>query len=451
MATKKRFAPYVINRLATQSAAATTEWRRQNAKCVETEILKPESFLPVTTGTSGRSPICFTIKSVPHSRVDGANIFVETQFVIEKYEKTTKKWTPTDGEDLVIPIANTAQSLFEDLNVSINGVLAENTQRDYTIKAYLQNLLFSTPSDRATWMESGLLALDGAGAFRQIKAMSDAGWANNHPGNSSRKRTTDGTKTSKVYSRLLSDVLACNEPLPDNVNINIKLFPAKSEACLVQTVPKSTKDEDIPQYRVTISDCTLYVPRITLITNKPNVDHVLSFTNWKTLAYTHKSSQTMFKTAIAIGETLPQKAMVVFMTEEAYNGSWETNKVEFKSCRVSSVVMKCNQRHVPFMNGYQCDWENDLYHPAYVGLTTELGAVGHPILYDGFDEGYAIFGFDLTPNKTGNVALEQPNRGALELDVEFKPAPNANLMVIVVLIYADRFVITKDGSFSNIT
>ena len=62
----------------------------------------------------------------------------------------------------------------------------------------------------------------------------------------------------------------------------------------------------------------------------------------------------------------------------------------------------------------------------------------------------AIFGFDLTPNKTGVLAVEVPWNGALELNAEFNPVNSQNLMVIVVLIYADKFVISKNGTFSSV-
>ena len=100
------------------------------------------------------------------------------------------------------------------------------------------------------------------------------------------------------------------------------------------------------------------------------------------------------------------------------------------------------------MNGYHCDFKQDIFNTAYEGLSTELGATMHPIEYHWYDDGYTIFGFDLTPNKTGSVALETPMRGALELDIEFNPAPTVNMMVIVLLIYADQFTIMKTGNVS---
>lgn len=436
--TKKRYTPYFVNKLPTQVMANTCDWRRQNAKSVETETIKPESFLPVTTGATGRSPICFNIKSVPQSRVDGNNIFVEVSFKIERYSKSTSQWVPTTIDSPVCPIANTCCSLFEDLNVTINGVLAESTQRDFAIKAYLQNLLFSSPSDRETWMGSGMLALHSRNKFMSIIKNPDGGTIQEY----TRALTSDGSKVHTIRAKLLSDVLCCSEPMPDTVNIGIKLFPAKSEACLIQT--RSTGVQ-LEEYRVSIVDCTLYVPRIQAINGVSNY----SFTNWKTLAYTHQAGQTNFKKDIAIGETLPQKAMVVFLPEKAYNGSWDTNKIDFRPVNVSSVLMKCNQRHVPLMNGYKCDWVNKSYHGPFVGLTTELGAVGHPITYSNYDDGYCIFPFDLTPNKTGNIALEHALRGALELDVEFKNAPTENMMVVVLLIYADSFEISKSGTYSQ--
>lgn len=448
MPTKKsRFAPYGLNLSPVLNLARSNEWRRQNADSVEIEVIKPESFLPVTTGSTGRSPICFTIKSVPHSRVDGRNIYVETKFLIEKYDSKAKKWVPTVKEDKVLPIANTACSIFEDLNVTVNGVLAENTQRDFAIKAYLQNLLFTTPSDRDTVMQSALLALDKGSTHKFIHTLSETIRMN--PDSFPRRVTSDGSKDHACYGRLQSDVLSCDEPLPDTVTIGIKLFPAKSEACLLaNTEEPILKVEDV-EYRVNIKDCTMYVPRVTPKNNQP-IERVFTYTNWKVAAYTHQSGQSNFKKDIAVGEMLPQKALVVFMPENNYNGSWNTNKLQFDPANASKVLMKCNQRHLPFMNGYQSDFVADIYHTAYVGLTTELGAYGHPIKYKDFDDGFCIFGFDLTPNKVGNIVSEDKTRGALELDVEFTPPPAENMMVILVLIYDEQFKISKSGMFSNI-
>ena len=451
-AAKVRRAPYVLNPLPTQVKNVTAEWRRNNALSMETEIVKPESFLPVTTGASGRSPVCFTIKSIPHSHIDGRNIFIETRFCVEKY--ASSKWVPITVKDEVVPIANTYCSIFEDLNVSINGVIAENSQRDHAIRSYLQNLLFTTEQDRKTWLVSGLQALDGANMFHQVlKPEGDAGsilGPISDPGQYARRKATASKESVLVYGKLLSDVLNCSEPLPDNVTINVKLFPAKSEACLVQNlkVASTGAAEEPTQYRIKISDCSLYVPRITCKESK-HIDRHFTYTNWRVLAYTHQKGQSNFKKDIAIGDTLPQKAIVVFMEEKTYNGDWGTSKVAFEQAGVASVLMKCNHKHVPFINGYQVDWKNDFYHTAYVGLTTELGAVTHAIDYNAFDDGYSIYGFDLTPNKTGDISLNTPLRGALELDVEFSPPQNKNLMAVVLLIYADKFSISKAGSFTQ--
>lgn len=441
-AVRKNHSPYLLNPLPTQNVGRSVEWRRRYAENVETEMIKPESFLPVTTGTSGRSPVCFTIKSIPHSLIDGRNIFLEVVFKIQLFDKQSMKWTDTVGED-VMTIANTYCSIFEDLNVSYNGASVENTQRDFAIKAYLQNLLFSSEGDRRTWLQSGLLAIEEKGSDHH-RVYTDTILATNV--GQIRRSLVGKNKGYKAYGRLLSDVLCCSEPLPDNINIGIKLFPAKSEACLIQNKKTLAAGEEDDVYRVEISDCSLYVPRIStkIITQ---LEQSYFYTNWKVLAYTHQSNQTNFKKDIAIGETLPQKAIVVFMPESSYNGDRYKSKLAFEHCNAVNVLMKCNHKHLPFINGYNNDWKNDLYHSAYVGLTTELGARDHPIDYLFYDNSYSIFGFDLTPNKTGDIALDEPLKGALELSVEFTPAPAMNLMVIVLLIYADRFTITKNGVY----
>ena len=456
----RRHSPYILNPLPGQVEAMTNEWRRKNATVVETEVLKPESLLPVTTGSSGRSPICFTIKSIPHSRVDGNNIFIETTFNLQKLVGSV--WSNVDTDDEVMPVGNTYCSMFEDLTVGINGVMAENSQREFAISRYLQNVLFTTEQDRKTWMTDGLLAL----AKQNPEYVAPAGDVV-FPGTSKRRGIVEHGRPVTLYGKLLSHVLACSEPLPDNVDITIKLFPAKSETCIVTqhalTPATTTKETDEDgktttttstspsEYRIQITDCSLYIPRITT-KSSPNVDRAFTFTNWKTLAYTHQSGQTNFKKDIAIGETLPQKAMVVFLTENAYNGDWEKSKLAFGPHNVSNVLMKCNQKHLPFINGYNLS-PNSLithHHTAYTGLVTELGARNHAIENASFHNNYAIFGFDCTPNKTGSISLDTPLKGALELSVTFATAPTTNLMVLVLLIHDGKFIISKNGTFNHL-
>ena len=208
---KSRYVPYNLTRLPSQILSATNEWRRNNATSLETEILKPESILPVTTGSSGRSPICFNIKGVPNSHVDGSNIYIETTFSIEKYD--APNWVPSTREETIIPIANTACSLFEDLNVSINGVLVENTQREFTIKCFIQNLLYSTPADRLKWDETALFAIDEQKTHETVKPNNDYETSKvRNPGQRKRMKVTNPDKVHTVYSRLMSDALSCNEP-----------------------------------------------------------------------------------------------------------------------------------------------------------------------------------------------------------------------------------------------
>ena len=456
--TTRRVDPFVLNPTPSSTLLASDEWRRKNAEMVQTEILKPESYLPVSTGSSGRSPICFTIKSIPHSLIDGKNICIEMAFSLQKYksfnktkdgkaateetDKTDievhKKWVDIDVNDRVMAVANTYCSIFEDLNISINGIMVESSGRDFAIKSYLQNVLFTTEQERQTWLDCGILdithTLPSFVAPEMDLGRPEAG--------ARRSKMSHGP--AQTYGRLLSDVLCSNQPIPDNADISIKLFPAKSEACII------TDSGDKTEYRILVTDCSLYVPRIT-----PKISTTLSsintYTQWKVLSFTHQAGQSNFKKDLAFGETLPQKAIVVFTSEKAYNGEWKSSKFDFQHSNATNVLMKCNQRHLPFINGYSNDWEAGYkgVNVAFTGLTTELGAKEHAIHQKGFVNGFGVFGFDLTPNKTGNISLDKALKGALDLSVTFDPAPKENLMVVVLLIYASSFGISKNGVFSH--
>jgi hypothetical protein len=455
--TVKRFSEYPLTPQPGTISAYAAKWRRTTRSPVETEIVKPESFLPVSTGASSGSPICFTIKAVPHSYIDGRNIFVEVNFDIEELN-AEGEWVTTTRSDKVAPLANVYCSVFEDLNVSFNGVLVENTQRDFALKAYMQNLLYSSVSDKNMWLGAGLFNRDTAGAFDRMGALSV------FPSATKRMWAGSQYETVQTYGRLMSDILNSDSPIPDNVTITIKLFPAKSEACLVQDLTQrevtdpvtGAKKNVIPDpetYRVIIKDCSLYVPRIHMPSMTKSLNNPFTYSNWRLLSYTHQKDQASFKKDLAVGETLPQRALVAFMTESAYNGTWDTNKNEFSHFDASNVLMKCNQKHLPFMNGYHdlmFTGKNLKYGPAYCGLLTEGGAVGCDITHNEYRHGFTIFAFDLTPDKCADMILDKPNKGALELSVDFSKPPGQNIIVLAFLIYASRFEIAKSGAFSRI-
>jgi hypothetical protein len=456
MTKRKQFMPYPLTPQQGSIFAHASKWRRTIRAPVETEIVKPESFLPVTTGASSGSPICFTIKAVPHSYIDGRNIFVEVNFDIEELNDDGE-WVKTTREDKVAPLANVYCSLFEDLNVSFNGVLVENTQRDFALKAYVQNLLYSSVTDKQYWLSAGLFSKDEDGAFTRMGSLSS------FPGATKRFWAGSDKEFVQVYGRLLSDVLSCDNPIPDNVTITVKLFPAKSEACLVQDLsPRQVTDAvtkvtsrvtpTAGTYRVIIKDCSLYVPRIQTPNTMKPANNVFTYSNWRVLSYTHQKDQSSFKKDLAVGETLPQRALVAFMPESTYSGTWETNKMEFSHFNISNVLMKCNQKHLPFMNGYHdLDFaKGGRYSPAYYGLLTEGGATGCDITYPEYRHGFTIFAFDLTPDKCADVILDKPNKGALELSVDFSKPPSENLIVLVFLIYVGRFEIAKSGAYSSV-
>ena len=204
-------------------------------------------------------------------------------------------------------------------------------------------------------------------------------------------------------------------------------------------------DPELDTYRVTINDATLYVPRLTLRAAIPRGRRLHQYTNHRILAYTHQANLGQFRKEIAVGETLPQKVLVMFQDEDAYNGSYTQNKLKFTHEKASNVLVKCNQKHLPQINGYSSNWSKNRYHQVFQGLITELQAT-HNLQYTELDAGLCIHGIDMTANKTGNIT-QKAVKGTCELSVDFRSAPTKNIIVLVMLVYAGKFVITENGQF----
>lgn len=419
-----------------KSRVTKTNWRSTDVSSTDIEVLPCETVLPINTDNN-RSPLVFNIRSVNGLVTDTKNIRLKFKYKLEKLSPANKDtmatWENVKQADYVVPYTGTGFSLFEDVHVYLNGILTETSQREYARSSYIKSTVFST-EDEQHELESAQLYIDRPGLINTVALD-----VSKNKGEYLRADSTWDGKEVEVYTPVMSDLLQTDGYFPDNVSISIRLYPAKSECCVVARNPV--------QYKITITDATLYVPRCKLSTPVPkNIEYETEF--YKMLTYTHPSSSTHFSKMLDTSAKLPKKIAVMLIKEKQFNGNYSDSGFHFKHLNVSNITVQSNGHSFPNSSGLCPDFKARQYSDVYEALFSKLHAKNINFDYNTFDQGYTIFGFNLTPSGISDDE-KKSRQGSCVLDITFGKAPDENVVVLILLIYDARFRFDSRGNFSS--
>lgn len=248
-----------------------------------------------------------------------------------------------------------------------------------------------------------------------------------------------------VQGPLSSDILSCSHPLY-GVDIGLKLFLNKANKFLVYTPGDQARAPR--QFRLTLSECTLLVPRLKF---KANVSLPKSLTykylNHRISTWHHsKDVQAFGPQNVCSGSILPNVICVMLASEKRHSGDLALNDLLFKHENVSAMLLTVNGAHKPVYGGLRADFTAQQYTNVYRNFFDVLKSKAG-ISYLEFDS-YTIFAFDTSDAKCGTLhhSKSAQNQGVAELTITFKEALKEDLRIYVFQIYSSLFTI-ENGTF----
>ena len=388
-------------------------WRDSLVRIANERIIC-DTLLPVDSH-SNRTPLLFNVRPVPDHVVDLRNVRLHAKFRLQKLvNKEWKKLENTDDE--VAFYNNFGYSVFEDVHLYINGILAETAQHEYGRVSYLKNLLYHSGDSR---YEAALFFNDSPG--RMDGVLTDAA-AN--MGEHKRFSAAVGGKEFGCIAPIGLDTFESNGYFPDNVSFTLRFFPAKTENCIFASDP--TKNYVL---KAEITHAELVVPRIKL---QP------SAAKTKVLTYINPKDVSSFSRSLNLNQ-LPSKMAIVLLSEDQLAGKQGENSLMFEHHDVKSVKVSCNGNTYPDLNGLQIDKDNGDYVEPFNALFSELGAANLPFGELLYPKNYAIFGVNLhsTHDKFGTCVV----------DIDFSKSPSKSLVVMIVCFFDSKFSIGANGTF----
>ena len=333
---------------------------------------------------------------------------------------------PTD-DDKVAPVNNWVQSLFSQVDVSLNGKMVSSSSNTYAYRAYIETLLTFGKAYKKTYLTNSMWYKDTAGH------MNDLGDEN--VGTTKRSNLTAHGKKVDMIGYIHDDVFRQTRLLPPGVTVKVRFVRATEQFSLISTRAG---------YKTEISSAILYVkkckvnPEVCLalasVHKQNNMYFPIKRVDCKVFTIP-AGSLSAFKEGIISGQ-LPKKIVVGCVRNTAYSGVYNENPFNFEHFNLSNIAVHIDGQSdtVPSLDP---DFTNSLYLRCFHSMFGGAGKVNTDEDLDvsrtEYDKGYTLYGFNLATDH--DQVFEVTKRGSVRIDLKFDVALAHTINVIVYAEY----------------
>jgi hypothetical protein len=380
-------------------------------------------YNPIASIADG-TPIEFSISGSGQDYIDLNN----TQLYV-KAQILRANNTAIDNTDEIGPTNLFLHSLFSEVDISLNDTLITSSNNTYSYRAYLETLLSYGSGAKETQLGASLYYKDTAGHMNDTNPHD----ANQH---------NEGYKARSVYStrgvfdmigNIHSDLFFQEKYLVNDVNLKIRLVRNKDAFCLMG--PAATT------HKVKILDCKLFVrkahlsPSVFLAHAKAleigNAKYTLKRIVCKT--FTIPAGNLDGSQESLFSGQLPTRLVIGCVDNRAFNGAYNRNPYNFEHFNMTQLKIYLDGQQQT-IKPIETDFVNHLYIQAYSNLFSATGKLNkdedNHVSRADFENGYALYAFDLTPDLAESTHFNLMRTGNIRLDIKFGAALPVTVNVI---------------------
>ena len=330
--------------------------------------------------------------------------------------------------DATAPVNNFIQSLWNDLQVTMNGTVVTPKEENYAYKSYLEKLLSFGDCAMESQGEASLFIKDTAGSMDHFT---------NNAGAVARSRYIAESKTFEVLCPLNIDLFQGGKVLPNGLDVCIKLVRNKPEFSLM--IPDANGRK-------------IAMPKAELVIIKPKVStatalaHAAAFQNnvavypvrrteVKTAVIeTGVKSKTL--TNICTGQ-LPRRVFIGLVSNEAFNGHRQRNPFNFHHYYLNYLALSLDGELKPNLP-LTPNFTDGHYLESYMSLFMATGKFnrdeGLIISRSDYARGYTLYGFDLSSDQSADALyFDTIKSGNFKVDLKFEQATPHAVNVVFLL------------------
>ncbi|XP_023242795.1 uncharacterized protein F54H12.2-like [Centruroides sculpturatus] len=231
-----------------------------------------------------------------------------------------------------------------------------------------------------------------------------------------------------------------NQPklLTNNVDLRIKLERSKENFALMA---------DNDDYKIIIKNASLKINKVDVSSSiQIGIEKALQtgiiklpFRRTDVKVFTLTSGiQTTSISNVVIGQ-LPYRITLELVSNSAFNGNVKRNPFNFKNYDLNYICLSKDNQMIP-SKPYTPDYTNKIYARNFISLFEDTGCIHHHksinISYDKYRDGYTLYCFDLTPDKSGSENHVSVNElGNISVELKFLKVIPETINVICLLEY----------------
>lgn len=410
-------------------------------KKLQTKVLGTTqlTFYPIQAITDQSETIEFSIMNYGEKFLDltSAYLFLEVQL------NKDAAGTAHAAKAKVACVNNLLDSLFSSCKVLINNKEISSTDTSYHYKAYIQDLINHSTGSANNHLSTSLYHLDEK-PF-ELVAGKDA-----NPSWTKRQEALDSSKVVQLAGKIHHDLFSCGKALLPGFDIRI-IFTRSPPTFYINTLEKDdTSIIKINQAKLYINAFTV-APELMLDIQKKlqtqNAVYPIKKTELRQISIPNSAGSTYAIDNLFLGRTMSLLAFALVGNKA--NSDRTLNPYYFQHFKLKKINLLVN--NAPVINeALRCDFTaKNLPQTAraYSEIWKNLNAHesdDSQLTLERFNDGYTIFFFDLTVDKSANTECQNiPTNSTIRIELEFDGAITNPMTALVYAEYDSEIQLTS--------
>lgn len=333
------------------------------------------------------------------------------------------------------PVNSLLQSLFTQVDVSIQNKQVSSTSGHYPYKAFIQCLLRYGPEAKKSQLSSQLWINDTPGYLDDANAQTGG-----NSGLYQRAQFFSGGKRVDLQGPIYHDLFCLDKYIINQVGLTIKFYRSKPDFYLMST--KSSESCSIEIEEMILKICKVQVNPAVIYAHSQVLESTnakYSFTKTEVKMVSIPKGQVNFTWDNCVNGVRPIHCVIGFVNSLAVSGSLTLSPWNFKPYDLGQLTLSLDGLPVGG-NPVRLNFDKSgglTTISAFVNLFETSGKwmadSGNDLHREDFANGFALYAFDVEPQFLSGHYLHLLKHGNLRIDCQFnKPLPEAATCVLYV-------------------
>ena len=326
------------------------------------------------------------------------------------------------------PVNLFLQSLFSQVDISLNGTQVTTSTNTYPYRAMIETLLSYGDDAKNSQLTSALYYLDQPDRMNVV----DFAEAARNSGLYKRSRFTAASHVVDMMGRIHADMFFQDRYLMNEVHVKIKLVRSRNSFCLMSANEFKVKVENaimfVRKVKLSPSVFLAHAKALENATAKYPIRRAVCKTITIPNGFRDVSHEKLFS-----GQ-LPTRLVIALVDNTAFNGAFDRNPFNFHHYNLMEISVYSDGQQQYGIKPLTTDFANELYVRAYNTLFSGTGKVfkdeGNAMDRTTFSKGYALYAFDLTPDLGEDDHFNLTKQGSVRLVLKFREALAENVTAI---------------------